>query len=148
MIFTASKAAYLFRKNCAETGDLARIGFGQSIAVTGLQFANATAASINGGYLMQPYLVREIQKDGKSVIRYTPTVKNRTISSGASQQPAGLLELAVANGSGRQCYIEGCQVSGKTGTAQKFKCGKIDMGKYTSSFVGFFPASNPQYLLW
>jgi len=52
----------------------------------------------------------------------------------------------VTNGSGKQAYIEGFKVGGKTGTAQKYENGHIAVGKYVSSFVGFFPADNPQYL--
>ena len=74
-----------------------------------------------------------------------PTTKNRAISSQVSQQLALMLEDVVTNGSGKQAYIEGYRVGGKTGTAQKFVNGQIAQGKYVSSFVGFFPANKPKY---
>ena len=59
---------------------------------------------------------------------------------------ASLLEGVVSGGSGNKAYIEGYRVGGKTGTAQKYENGSIAVGKYVSSFLGFFPANNPQYL--
>ena len=59
---------------------------------------------------------------------------------------ASLLEGVVENGSGSKAYVEGYKVGGKTGTAQKFENGAIAQGKYVSSFLGFFPADDPQYL--
>jgi stage V sporulation protein D (sporulation-specific penicillin-binding protein) len=57
-----------------------------------------------------------------------------------------MLEQVVSEGSGKQAYIEGYRVCGKTGTAQKYNNGVIAAGKYVSSFVGYFPANNPRYL--
>ena len=59
---------------------------------------------------------------------------------------AEMLEGVVSDGSGKKAYIEGYKVGGKTGTAQKYEDGHIAAGKYVSSFVGFFPSDNPQYL--
>jgi stage V sporulation protein D (sporulation-specific penicillin-binding protein) len=75
-----------------------------------------------------------------------PTLKNRVISEEASKTLAKMLEGVVSEGSGKKAYIEGYQVGGKTGTAQKFKNGHIAQGKYVSSFVGFFPVNAPKYL--
>ena len=57
-----------------------------------------------------------------------------------------MLEGVVRDGGGKKAYIEGYNVAGKTGTAQKFENGHIAAGKYVSSFIGFFPADKPQYL--
>lgn len=130
-------------KNC----DLARIGFGQTIAVTPLQLALATAAAINGGVYYKPYLVQEMcSADGKTAEIINPTKKGRVISEKASAILREMLEGVVRDGSGKHAYIEGYRVGGKTGTAQKYENGRIASGKYVSSFVGFFPANNPQYL--
>ncbi len=127
--------------------DLARISFGQTIAVTGIQLAYATAAAINGGNYYTPYLVSEIYKnDGTLAERIYPKLKNKAISEEASEIMRGLLEGVVSEGSGKQAYIEGYRVGGKTGTAQKYENGVIAQGKYVSSFVGFFPADKPKYL--
>ena len=127
-------------------GDLARIGFGQTIAVTPMQLINATAAAVNGGLLMQPKLVKEITCEQKLVHSFPNVVKNRAISEITSRKVATMLEDVVTNGSGKQAYLEGYRVGGKTGTAQKYENGKIADGKYVSSFVGFFPSHAPRYI--
>ena len=127
--------------------DLARIAFGQTIAVTGLQLAAATASAVNGGYYYTPHLVSEIySNDGIIAEKIEPKLKNRTISNAASKIVSEMLEKVVSEGSGKQAYIEGYRVAGKTGTAQKYENGVIAVGKYVSSFVGYFPADNPKYL--
>ena len=127
--------------------DLARIGFGQTIAVSGIQLACATAAAVNGGYYYTPHLVKSIYaSDGYVLQDVEKTLKNRTISEKASSTLAAMLEGVVRDGSGKKAYIEGYRVGGKTGTAQKYEEGHIAAGIYVSSFVGFFPADNPQYL--
>lgn len=127
--------------------DLARIGFGQTVAVSGIQLACATASAINGGYYYTPRLVKRIYADDGYVVKaYTPTLKNRTVSEQTSKKLAAMLEGVVKDGSGKKAYIEGYGISGKTGTAQKYENGRIAAGKYVSSFVGFFPANAPKYL--
>ncbi len=127
--------------------DLARISFGQTVAVTGLQLALATAAAINGGNYYTPYLVSEIyDNNGITAQKITPQLKNKVISKEASDIIAKMLEKVVSEGSGKHAYIENYRVGGKTGTAQKYENGIIAQGKYVSSFVGFFPANSPKYL--
>ena len=127
--------------------DLARIAFGQTIAVTGLQLAAATAAAVNGGKYYTPYLLEEIYSSGGIIAeKNTPKLKNVVISEKASSILSSLLEKVVSEGSGKQAYIEGARVAGKTGTAQKYQDGRIAAGKYVASFVGYFPANDPKYL--
>ena len=127
--------------------DLARIAFGQTIAVTGLQLASATAAAINGGYYFMPRLIKQIySKEGIVLSEFSKTLKNRVISEEASSILNSLLEKVVSAGSGKNAYIDGYRVAGKTGTAQKYENGVIASGKYISSFVGYFPANSPKYL--
>ncbi len=147
--FTGEQAGILVPESAVTNGDLARIGFGQTIAVTPLQLCMATAAAVNGGLLMKPYLVKEISDpiSGQTVKRFTPTVVNRAISEETSKQIAAMLKRVVDEGGGKHAKIEGYQVGGKTGTAQKFVNGALATGKYVSSFVGFFPASSPKYLV-
>ena len=145
--FSGEAQGMLVSESAVRDCDLARIGFGQSVAVTALQLACAGAAAVNGGYYYQPRLVQEIFTEDGSVRTEIPvTLKNRTISEKASSLLASLLEGVVENGSGSKAYIEGYRVGGKTGTAQKFENGAIAQGKYVSSFLGFFPANDPQYL--
>ena len=130
-------------RNC----DLARIGFGQTIAVSILQLACGVAASVNGGYYYEPHLVKEIYADdGFFVQRNESKLKNRTVSEETSKTLSLMLEGVVEKGSGKKAFIEGYRVAGKTGTAQKYENGHIATGRYVSSFVGFFPANAPKYL--
>ena len=130
-----------------QTADLARISFGQTIACTPLQLLNATAAMVNGGEVYTPHLVKEIFDEKSSVkITIEKNKKNVAVSKKTSDTIAGYLEGVVTNGSGKQAYIEGYRVGGKTGTAQKYENGVIKAGKYVMSFIGFFPANNPEYI--
>ena len=130
-------------RNC----DLARIGFGQTVAVSGIQLACATASAINGGYYYEPHLVKRIYADDGYVLKEVkPELKNRTVSEKTSKTLAQMLEGVVRDGSGKKAYIDGYHIAGKTGTAQKYENGRIAAGKYVSSFIGFFPSDKPQYL--
>ena len=136
----------LLNKNNVQTVDLARIGFGQTVAVTQIQLISAFCAAVNGGTLYQPYLVKDIYNNqGQVVQSTTPTIQNKPISAATSQTVNYLLSQAV-NKSGPDTFVEGYDVGGKTGTAQKYANGVIDQGAYVSSFFGVYPtASNPQY---
>ncbi|MBO5334622.1 MAG: stage V sporulation protein D [Clostridia bacterium] len=137
----------LMPKGAVRGCDLARIGFGQTVAVTGLQLACATAAAINGGRYYTPHIVRRIYaSDGYTEKEIDGGKGRQVISAEASAIVAKMLEGVVSEGSGKKAYIEGAHVGGKTGTAQKFQDGRIAAGKYVSSFVGFFPADAPRYL--
>ncbi len=137
----------LMPKTAVRDCDLARIGFGQTIAVSGIQLACAVASAINGGYYYTPRLVKRIYADDGYVLKNEEkTLKNRTVSGEASRSLASMLEGVVRDGSGKKAYIDGYRIGGKTGTAQKYENGRIAAGKYVSSFVGFFPADSPKYL--
>ncbi|MGN0805220.1 MAG: peptidoglycan D,D-transpeptidase FtsI family protein [Candidatus Coproplasma sp.] len=127
--------------------DLARIGFGQTIAVTGIQLACASACAVNGGNYYVPHILKSvISSNGGGEQEYVSVLKQKVISDKASSILAQMLEGVVKEGSGKRAYIEGYKVGGKTGTAQKYEDGHIASGKYVSSFVGFFPSDNPSYL--
>ena len=145
--FNGEAYGLLMPKQAVRNCDLARIGFGQTVAVSGLQLACATAAAVNGGYYYTPSLVKRIYADDGYILeeRDKGEVK-RTIGEKASKTLAEMLEGVVRDGSGKKAYIEGYRIGGKTGTAQKYENGRIAVGKYVSSFVGFFPVDNPKYL--
>ncbi|MBR6737636.1 MAG: stage V sporulation protein D [Clostridia bacterium] len=137
----------LLPKSAVLNADLARISFGQAIAVTPIQLVTATASAINGGKLITPYLVKEVYSSGGTLSLKTETKQTgTTVSAQTSKIISSYLEGVVSNGSGKQAYIEGYKVGGKTGTAQKYQNGVISQGKYVMSFIGFFPADNPEYL--
>lgn len=145
--FSGEAAGLLLQQSLVKDCDLARIGFGQTIAVSGLQLACAAAAAVNGGNYYTPHLLKEVlSSDGKTYSSYENVLQRKVISEKASALLAKMLEGVVTDGSGKKAYIEGYKVGGKTGTAQKFENGHIASGKYVSSFVGFFPADNPSYL--
>ncbi len=125
--------------------DLARIAFGQSVAVTPLQMINAACAIVNGGYLMKPTIVSQVTDvDGNIVKTYEPQVLAHPISEETSATMRAILEQVVEQGGGRNAYIPGYRVGGKTGTAQKYENGKIRTDVHVCSFVGFAPMDDPR----
>ena len=128
--------------------DLARIGFGQSVAVTPIQMITAACAVINGGRLMQPYLLKEaIAPDGTVLYRTQPKVVSNPISEETSATMRELLELVVSEGGAKNAAIEGYRIGGKTGTAQVYKDGRIVRDVHIGSFLGFAPADDPRIAL-
>ena len=128
----------LLAEESVKTVDIARIGFGQAIAVTPLQLATAVASVINGGKLVTPYVLDSIySEDGKLAYKNTPVVVNTTVSESNSAAMREYLYGVVEEGGGKNAYVEGYRIGGKTGTAQKYKDGAIDRGAYVSSFIGF-----------
>ncbi|MCH5163849.1 MAG: PASTA domain-containing protein [Clostridiales bacterium] len=131
-----------------KTVDLARIGFGQAIAVTPLQMVTAFSAVVNGGILYEPYFVESIDSyDGKNVYTHKKTEVRRVISEETSAKIRKYLGLVVSEGSGKKAQVEGFPVGGKTGTAQKYGNGGIAQGKYVSSFIGAAPIDDPKYVV-
>ncbi|MGN1234487.1 MAG: peptidoglycan D,D-transpeptidase FtsI family protein [Christensenellaceae bacterium] len=140
--FPGEAAGMLLPVSVVRNCDLARIGFGQSVAVSALQLACAAAAAVNGGNYYAPRLVKAIGSEPIS-----PVLKNHPIGEEASSILREMLEGVVRDGSGKKAFIEGYRIGGKTGTAQKYEDGRIAAGKYVSSFVGFYPVDAPRYLV-
>ncbi len=146
--YSADGAGLVMDPKYVKNMDLARIGFGQSIAVTPLQLVIGASATINGGNLYKPYFVSALtDNQGNVVEKYEPTLVRRVISEENSYLMQEILENVVKGGSGRNAGIEGYRIGGKTGTAQKFENGKIATGKVVSSFVGFAPTNDPKLLV-
>lgn len=145
---TGESGGILMAKSLVKNVDLARMGFGHAVAVTPIQLVNAVCAIINGGNLLTPYLVSTITDPEGNIVKNTQAkVKSQVISKETSALVNGLLEKAV-NKTAPYTFVEGYNVGGKTGTAQKYKeSGGIDQGKYISSFVGTYPANDPEYIL-
>ncbi len=141
-------AGLLIGSQYVKNVDLARIGFGQSVAVTPIQIITAACAAVNGGRLMKPYIVKEIRDpDGNVLERNQPTVVSRPIREETSATMRGLLEKVVSEGGGKNAYIAGFRIGGKTGTAQLYKDGKIQRDVHIGSFLGFAPADNPRFMV-
>ena len=138
----------LMDKSLVKNVDLARMGFGHAIALTPMQLLNAVAAIVNGGNYNQPSLLKATTTNGEVKQSSIKTLHSNIISAQTAQKVNGLLEFAE-NKTGKYTFVEGYNVGGKTGTAQKYKPeGGIDQGKYISSFVGTYPADNPEYLVF
>ncbi len=128
--------------------DLARIGFGQSVAVTPIQMITAACAVVNGGRLMKPYLVEAIlNEDGDVLERTMPTVRANPIAEETSRTMRELLGSVVSEGGGKNARVDGYSIGGKTGTAQIYRDGQIVRNLHIGSFVGFAPVENPKVAL-
>lgn len=136
--FYGESSGMLIPRASVKNVDLARIGFGQAVAVTPVQLAAAVASCINGGYLYRPYIVEEItDQNGNLAYRGGPYVRNTTVSESTCETLKDYLYGVVEEGSGKNAAVPGYKIGGKTGTAQKYENGAIASGKYISSFVGF-----------
>jgi cell division protein FtsI (penicillin-binding protein 3) len=138
----------LRRPESWSTVDLATHAFGQGISVTPMQMVMAYAAVANGGFLMRPYVVsRVVGPNGDVLVRNQPHVVRRVISEKTSHLLASMLtEVTSEGGTGTLANIEGFDVAGKTGTAQKADLahGGYAAKKRVASFVGFVPANDPR----
>ncbi len=130
-----------YRGKMSET-DVATSSFGQGFSVTPIQMITAISAVINGGKLMKPQIVKEIRNSAGIVKTFYPEVKNQVISENTSATMRNILEQVVADphGTGKNAYIKGFRIGGKTGTSEKGR----NNGKRIASFVGFAPADDPE----
>lgn len=138
----------LMDKSIVKRVDLARMGFGHAVAVTPIQLLTAVSGIVNGGKLTTPTIVESaVDVFGNAIYNSSNEVKRQIISASTSQRVCALLSKAT-NKQGDYTFVEGYDVGGKTGTAQKYDdTGHIAQGKYISSFIGTYPASDPEYLV-
>ena len=138
----------LMAKSLVKNVDLARMGFGHAVALTPIQLLTAVAGIINGGTYNQPRILKSVSKDSETTEFESTTRTQNLVSEQTSAIVNSLLEGAE-NKTGKYTFVEGYNVGGKTGTAQKYsESGGIDQGKYISSFIGTYPADNPEYLVF
>ena len=131
---------------------LAAASFGQTFTITPLQLITAVSACVNGGNLMQPYVVESLlDSDGQSVYNHKPTVVRRVISEETSKTVCSILEQVVGDqneGTGRNAAVAGYRIGGKTGTSEKVAQDAAGGAKeYIVSFIGFAPADDPQIVI-
>ena len=144
--FPGEGKGVLMPKSVVKAGDLFRMGFGQSVALTPLGLITSVSACINGGKLMQPHFVTKITNNlGGVVYEKTPTMLRQVVKSSVSSTLNPLLNAVVSTGGGKHAKVDGYDICGKTGTAQKYENGKIAEGKYVASFIGFYPTQTPRY---
>lgn len=124
------------------------MSIGYEVLVTALQMANAYACVANGGMMMKPFIIKKIlAPDGTLLKEYKPVEIRNVISKNTAKMLTELFVGVVERGTGKDAYIENIKVAGKTGTSQKMVEGKYSKSKYTSSFIGYFPAENPQIVV-
>ena len=141
--FAGESGGILMNIDSVQNVDLARIGFGQAIAVTPLQLISAVCCAVNGGTLYEPHFVKQI---GDTKLTSTIIRKN-VVSQETSNTINMMMEEVVSVKGGKESFVEGYRIGGKTGTAQKYENGVIANGKYVSSFIGTYPADNPEYVM-
>lgn len=136
----------VWNKNSMTNVDLAVASFGQRFQVTPIQMITAFSATINGGYLMQPYVVDSISDSDGNVLQKTePTVVRQVISQQTSQKVASILEKVVSDpkdGTGKNAYQAGYRIGGKTGTSETSVKGEVVV-----SFMAFAPADDPEVVV-
>jgi cell division protein FtsI/penicillin-binding protein 2 len=121
---------------------------GYEVLVTALQMTNAYACVANDGVLMQPYIIkREMAPDGTLIREYQPEIIRNVISNTTAKTLTELLIGVVERGTGTAAKIDGIKIAGKTGTSQKLVNGQYSKQNYNASFVGFFPADDPQIIV-
>ncbi|MEE0061656.1 MAG: penicillin-binding transpeptidase domain-containing protein [Acutalibacteraceae bacterium] len=128
--------------------DLAVASFGQNFAITPIQMITAVSAIGNGGKLMQPYVVREItDSEGNVVESRAPIEKRQVVSEEVAKKVIAAMEENAATGSGKNGYVAGYKVAGKTGTSEKKVFNADGSQQYIASFCGFAPADDPKVCL-
>lgn len=124
------------------------MSIGYEVLVTALQMTNAYACLANGGMMMKPYIIKKIlEPDGTLVKEFQPTEIRNVVSKTTAKTLTELLVGVVERGTGKDAKIENIRIAGKTGTSQKMVDGEYSKSKYTSSFIGYFPAENPQMVV-
>ncbi len=133
------------------TASLTSGSFGQTFKLTPLQLVRAISSVVNGGYLMEPYIVSEvIDSQGKTLLKQEPTVVRQVISAETSKTMCALLESVVTEGTAKNAAVAGFSIGGKTGTSEKIDVfdenGQRVLDKIVS-FVGVAPMNDPEYIV-
>jgi len=148
---TGEDAGYIPKPKDWKLIHISRIPIGQGVSATPLQMVMAMAAVANGGVLMRPMLVDSLaDEQGQTVVKYQPQTVRRVISETSAKGSVHALKSVVEKGKGtaEKAALEHYTVAGKTGTAQKVVNGEYSHEKYYSSFIGFFPADNPELCIF
>lgn len=140
----------LFKPEKVGPVELATTAFGQGVSVTPIQQISAISAAVNGGKLYTPHVAKAwVNPDtGETVERIEPERVRQVISEATSKQVRDALESVVAKGTGRNAFIEGYRVGGKTGTAQKVVNGRYSPSEHIVSFIGVAPANDPKIVVY
>lgn len=147
--FPGETAAVLMPLSSVTAPDLARMGFGQTIAISPLEMVTGFGAVVNGGYVYQPYFLKSLTTETGQVVYSRPvTTIARVFSENTSLAMREMLFDVVDKGGGKNARVDGYKIGGKTGTAQKYENGAIAQGKYIASFIGFAPYDDPEFVVY
>lgn len=140
----------LFKLDKVGPVELATTAFGQGVSVTPIQQIAAVSAAVNGGTLYKPHVTKAWINPltGETVQQVEPEAVRKVISEDTSRQVREALESVVAQGTGKNAFIDGYRVGGKTGTAQKVINGRYSPNEHIVSFVGFAPADKPEIVIY
>ncbi|MFF2886758.1 stage V sporulation protein D [Paenibacillus sp. NPDC057967] len=140
----------LFKLSQVGPVELATTAFGQGVSVTPIQQVAAVSAAINGGTLYKPHVAKAFinRESGEVVQTMEPEAVRQVISEETSREVREALESVVAKGTGRNAFIDGYRVGGKTGTAQKVVNGRYSPNEHIVSFIGFAPADDPKIVVY
>lgn len=140
----------LFKLDRVGPVELATTAFGQGVSVTPIQQIAAVSAAINGGKYYQPHVAKGFvhPETGMVVDEVEPKMVKQVISEETSKKVREALEYVVAQGTGRNAFIDGYRVGGKTGTAQKVINGRYSPDEHIVSFIGFAPADDPKIVIY
>lgn len=140
----------LFKLSQVGPVELATTAFGQGVSVTPIQQITAVSAAINGGTLYKPHVAKALinRETGQTVQTIEPEAVRTVISEETSKRVREALESVVAKGTGRNAFIDGYRVGGKTGTAQKVVNGRYSANEHIVSFIGFAPADDPEIVVY
>ena len=142
----ASTEGLLYTPENMDDASLATNSFGQNFNVTMTQLVSGFCSLINGGDYYEPHVVKQIQNENGNVIETkNPVLVKRTVSQETSTMVKDYMRGVVENGSGKKANLEGYEVGGKTGTAEKLP---RDNGKYLVSFIGYAPQENPEVVVY
>ena len=145
--FLGESGGIVMDYNSSKVVDIARMGFGQAVAMTPLQLINAICSIVNGGTLNQPYFVSEMtDSTGEVIYKNYPNKIRSTISETTSAIMRQMMIDVINQYSGYYPYIPGYTLGGKTGTSEKYGSNGLS-GEYIASFVGVFPGDNPDYVI-
>lgn len=145
---SAESSGILMNLANVTNNDLARIGFGHSVAVTPLQMVACVNGIVSGSF-KTPHLLEYMTdaQDGSIVYRYKQSDRQINLKQQTISDLLSMLSININGYDGKLTYIPGYAVGGKTGTAQKYENGAVAQGKYISSFVGVYPTTQPKYIL-
>lgn len=142
----SSLSTLVYHEDNMHAVELATSSFGQGVTTSMMQIATAFCSAINGGYYYEPSVVQRIEDDNGNIVQnLDPVLVRRTVSEDVSAELRQFLKSVVTEGTGKKAAVEGYEVGGKTGTAEKLPRGN---GKYILSFIGFAPVENPQVVIY